>query len=150
MALRAGEALPPAEVLMVEDSPGDARLIREAMRETGFRHHLHVVADGVEAMEYLERRGAHAHAPRPTLILLDLNMPKMDGREVLRRIKSSEELRRIPVVILSSSRADEDVITAYDRHANCYVRKPIDFAQYRDAVRAIEEFWFSAVELPPS
>ncbi|MGI0072042.1 MAG: response regulator [Thermoplasmata archaeon] len=140
----------PVDILMVEDNPADARLVVEAMKDSQIRHELHVVPDGLQALDYLHRRGAHAGANRPSLIFLDLNLPRIDGREVLRQIKADADLRRIPVVVMSSSRAPEDVARAYDAHANCYVRKPIDFTQYRDVVRKIESFWLSAVQLPVS
>jgi two-component system, chemotaxis family, response regulator Rcp1 len=136
------------DILVVEDNPGDARLVREALRGSKIPNELHVVPDGLEALEYLHQRGAHARARRPNLILLDLNMPRLDGREVLRQIKEDPELRRIPVVVMSSSGADEDIVRSYDQHANSYVRKPIDFMEYRDVVRRLEGFWLHAAELP--
>jgi two-component system, chemotaxis family, response regulator Rcp1 len=136
------------DILVVEDNPGDARLVREALKESRIPTELHVVPDGLEALEYLHRRGVHARASRPNLILLDLNMPRLDGREVLRQIKADPELRRIPVVVMSSSGADEDVARSYDQHANSYVRKPIDFTEYRDVVQRIESFWLHAAQLP--
>lgn len=135
-------------ILVAEDSAADAGLIREAMRESRITNELHVVPDGVEALAYLRKTGKYASAPRPSMIFLDLNMPKKDGREVLKEIKADSELRRIPVIVLSSSRAEEDVSGAYDRHANVYIRKPVDFDAFRGIVRQIENFWFSAAELP--
>ncbi len=140
---------PVVEILMVEDNPADVVLVREALRESAVANVLHVLPDGVQAMQYLRRQGEHARANRPALILLDLNMPRMDGREVLRQIKEDPELRRIPVVVMSSSSADEDVLRSYDSHANSYVRKPLGFGEFRDVVRKIEGFWLSAAELPP-
>lgn len=138
----------PAEILLVEDNPGDAQLAREALNESKFRNTLHHVTTGDAAMEFVERRGAYADAVRPDLILLDLNLPGMDGREVLRRIKADEDLRRIPVVILTTSDAEEDVEKTYGMHANCYITKPIDFRQFVKVVRSIEDFWLSIVVLP--
>ncbi len=138
----------PVQILLAEDNPADARLVREVMRESKILNEIHWAPDGVEAMAFLRRQGKHAGAPRPSLILLDLNMPKKDGREVLHEVKSDPLLRRIPVVIMTSSQAEEDIARAYDEHANCYVRKPIDFAQFHEVVKTIEGFWFTAVELP--
>lgn len=138
------------EILLVEDSPSDAFLTGEALKEIeGIDPRLHVVNDGVEAMAYLRRQGAFAEAPRPDLILLDLNMPRKDGREVLAEVKNDDTLRRIPVIVLTSSSADNDVREAYGLHANCYVAKPTDFARFRDAIKAIETFWFHLATLPP-
>jgi CheY-like chemotaxis protein len=139
----------PVEILLVEDNPGDVRLTREALREGKVRNNLYVVSDGVEALEFLRRQGQHTDAARPDLILLDLNLPRKDGREVLQDIKSDPALRHIPVVVLTSSQADQDIIRAYDLHANCYVTKPVDFEQFIHVVRTIENFWFSIVKLPP-
>jgi chemotaxis family two-component system response regulator Rcp1 len=135
-------------ILVAEDSIADVGLIREAMKESRISNELHVVPDGVEAIAFLRRTGPYARESRPDLIFLDLNMPRKDGREVLKEIKADENLRRIPVIVLSSSGADEDVATAYDRHANVYIRKPVDFDEFRGIVRQIESFWFSAAELP--
>jgi two-component system, chemotaxis family, response regulator Rcp1 len=137
------------QILMAEDNPADARLVREVMNESKILNDLHVVPDGVEAMAFLRRTGKYADAPRPSLIFLDLNMPRKDGREVLKEIKSDPELKRIPVVVMTSSKAEEDIARAYDEHANCYVRKPIDFDQFHIVVKTIASFWFAAVELPP-
>jgi two-component system, chemotaxis family, response regulator Rcp1 len=134
---------------MAEDNPADARLVREVMSESKILNDLHVVPDGVEAMAFLRQTGKYTDAPRPSLIFLDLNMPRKDGREVLREIKNDPELRRIPVVVMTSSKAEEDIARAYDEHANCYVRKPIDFDQFHTVVKTIASFWFAAVELPP-
>lgn len=141
---------PPVQILLVEDSPADVRLIREAMRDSSIPHEFHVASDGIEAMAYLWRTGEHQNAPRPQMIILDLNMPRRDGRQVLSDIKADQHLRRIPVVVMSSSAADEDIVRAYDSHANCYIRKPVDFSQFRDVVRKIEAFWLTAARLPPS
>ena len=138
------------EILLVEDNEGDARLAREAMLESKMRNTLHHVSDGEEAMEFLRRVGKYADAPRPSLILLDLNLPKKDGREVLAEIKSDDELKHIPVVVLTQSSAEEDVLASYDLHANCYITKPVDFAQFIRVVRDIEDFWLSVVKLPPN
>lgn len=136
------------EILLVEDNPGDARLTIEAMREAKLRNRLHVVEDGVEAMQFLRREGRFGDAPRPDLILLDLNLPKKDGREVLAEIKSDPALKRIPVVVLTTSHAEEDVLRAYDLHANCYVTKPVDLDQFMKIVKQIDEFWLKLVVLP--
>jgi len=136
------------EILLVEDNPGDARLTIEAMREAKVRNRMHVVEDGVEAMEFLRRQGRFGDAPRPDLILLDLNLPRKDGREVLAEVKTDPDLKRIPVVVLTTSRAEEDVLRAYDLHANCYVTKPVDFEQFMRVVREIDEFWVKVVTLP--
>ena len=136
------------EILLVEDNPGDARLTIEAMREAKMRNRIHVVEDGVEAMAFLRRQGSFGEAPRPDLILLDLNLPRKDGREVLAEVKADPDLKRIPVVILTTSRAEEDVMRAYDLHANCYVTKPVDLAQFMKIVSQIDEFWVKVVTLP--
>lgn len=144
--------LPPAhtiEILMVEDNPGDVRLTREALRDAKMRNKISWARDGVEAMAFLRREGAFAAAPRPDLILLDLNLPRKDGREVLAEIKADPALRAIPVVVLTTSRDEGDVLAAYDLHANCYVVKPVDFEQFILIVRSIEGFWFEIVHLPP-
>ena len=138
----------PIEVLLVEDNPGDVRLTREALREGKVRNNLSVVSDGVEAIAFLRKEGRYAHAVRPDVILLDLNLPKKDGREVLQDIKADATLRHIPVVILTSSQAEQDILRAYDLHANCYVTKPVDFEQFITVVRSIEDFWFTIVKLP--
>ena len=131
----------PIEILLVEDNPGDARLTIEAMREAKVRNRIHVVEDGVEAMEFLRRQGRFGEAPRPDLILLDLNLPRKDGREVLAEVKADPDLKRIPVVVLTTSRAEEDVLRAYNLHANCYVTKPVDLEQFMKIVSQIDEFW---------
>ncbi len=138
------------EILLVEDSPGDIRLTQESLRESKIHNNLSVVADGVEAMAFLRREGKYAQAVRPDLILLDLNLPRKDGHEVLREIKSDDELKRIPVVVLTISAADEDILKTYDLHANCYITKPMDLEQFGKLVRSIEDFWLTIVKLPPS
>jgi two-component system, chemotaxis family, response regulator Rcp1 len=138
----------PIELLLVEDSEPDVRLTMEALKEAKVKNRLWVVEDGVEAMAFLRQQDGHADAPRPDLILLDLNLPRMDGREVLRQIKSDDSLRRIPVVILTTSRSEEDVLRAYDLHANCYITKPVDFTRFMEVVRSIEDFWLTVVRLP--
>ncbi len=143
------EGLRAIEILMVEDNPGDVRLTREALKGGKVLNQLHVVEDGVAALDFLYRRPPHQNAPRPDLILLDLNLPKMDGREVLSRVKSDEALKLIPVVVLTTSQAEEDVLRAYRLSANCYVTKPVDLHQFNRIVQAIEEFWLTVVSLPP-
>jgi CheY-like chemotaxis protein len=138
------------EILLVEDNPGDVRLTREALKEGRVLNNLHVASDGVVALEYLRREGKYASAPIPDLVLLDLNLPRMDGREVLAVIKNDPALRRIPVVILTTSRAEEDILNTYDLHANCYITKPVDLDQFMTVVKSIEDFWFNIVKLPPS
>ncbi|MGJ3247380.1 MAG: response regulator [Elainellaceae cyanobacterium] len=137
------------EILLVEDSPGDVRLTQEVLREAKVLNHLYVVQDGVEAMAFLRHEGKFTTAPKPDLILLDLNLPKKDGREVLMDIKSDDTLRRIPVVVLTTSQAEEDILRTYELHGNCYITKPVDLSQFIRVVRSIEDFWLSIVELPP-
>jgi chemotaxis family two-component system response regulator Rcp1 len=136
------------EVLLVEDSPGDVRLTQEAFRDTGKAVHLHLAADGIEAMAFLRREGIHANAPRPDLILLDLNLPKMDGREVLALIKKDQNLRIIPTIILTTSDAEADVLISYQLQANCYLRKPAHWDAFDDLVRSINAFWLMKAKLP--
>jgi CheY-like chemotaxis protein len=138
----------PIEILLVEDNLGDVRLTREAMRDAKIRNNLSAVADGVDAMAFLRREGAHAHAPRPDLILLDLNLPRKSGREVLAEIKNDPELRNIPVVILTTSQAEQDVLASYRLRANAFVTKPVDLDQFLKVVRCIEQFWLEIVQLP--
>ena len=138
----------PFEILLAEDNPGDIRLTREALRATNINHHLHVVLDGVEAMAFLRHHGAYAGTPQPDLILLDLNMPRMDGRHVLALLKSDADLRRIPVVVLTCSQNETDIQAVYELQANCYVTKPSDFDEFMSVVKAIEEFWTITAELP--
>ena len=137
------------DILLVEDNPGDVRLTTEALKEAKVVNKLHVVRDGVEALSFLRREGPHAGAPRPDLMLLDLNLPRKNGREVLAEIKNDPALRLIPVVILTTSQAEEDVLKAYNLHANSYIVKPANFEQFLEVVRSIEDFWLKAVELPP-
>lgn len=137
------------EILLVEDNPGDVRLTREALEDCKMRNTLYVVEDGEEALAFLYKKGKYAKAPQPDLILLDLNLPKKDGKEVLSEIKANPGLRRIPVVILTTSKAEEDILKTYDLHANCYITKPVDFDQFISVVRKIEDFWFTIVKLPP-
>lgn len=139
----------PVEILLVEDNPGDVRLTIEALKEGKVRNNLSVVKDGVEALAFLRREGPFAGATRPDLILLDLNLPKKDGREVLAEIKEDGALRRIPVVVLTTSKAEEDILRTYDLHANCYITKPVDLEQFISVVRSIDDFWLSVVRLPP-
>lgn len=136
------------EILLVEDNPGDVRLTQEAMKEGKMRNRLSVAVDGVEAMAFLRQEGKYADAPRPDVILLDLNLPKKDGRTVLAEIKADPDLKRIPVVILTSSKAEEDILNSYDSHANCYITKPSDLEQFIDVVKSVEGFWFQIVKLP--
>lgn len=140
----------PIEILLVEDNPGDARLTREALRDAKVRNNLHVVPDGVEALAFLQRQGKHAAAPKPDLILLDLNLPKKDGREVLEEIKQNDDFRHIPVVILTTSQAEKDIIESYRLRANAFVTKPVDLEQFLKVVRSIEHFWLEIVKLAPS
>ena len=136
------------EILMVEDNEGDARLAREALRDGRIRNALHHVWDGEEALAFLRRRGEYADAPRPDLILLDLDLPRMDGGEVLSAIKEGDEFKRIPVVILTTSSADADILRSYNRHANCYITKPINMVEFLKVVTAIQDFWLTIVTLP--
>jgi CheY-like chemotaxis protein len=140
--------LHPIEILLVEDNPGDVDLTREALEEAKVSNRLHVMEDGAKALDFLHKRGDYAAAPRPDLILLDLNLPKKDGRQVLAEIKSITELAQIPVVILTTSDADEDILRAYQLHANCYVTKPVNFAQFLKVIKTIEDFWLTVVKLP--
>ena len=138
----------PIEILLVEDSPADVRLTKEALKEEKIHNNLSVVNDGVEVMAFLRRQGEYSNAARPDLILLDLNLPKKDGREVLKEIKSDKEFKAIPVVVLTISKAEEDVIKSYNLHANCYITKPIDLNQFAKVVKSIQEFWLTIVKLP--
>lgn len=139
----------PIEILLVEDNPGDVRLTREALKDAKMSNVLHVVEDGEAALDFLCQRGAYRAVPFPDLILLDLNLPRKNGREVLQEIKQDARLKIIPVVILTTSQAEEDILGAYSMHANCYITKPVNFAQLTKIVRTIEEFWLSIVTLPP-
>lgn len=137
----------PIEILLVEDNAGDVRLTREALKDAKVLNTLHVARDGEEATEFLFRKGKHADAPRPDIIILDLNLPRKDGREVLAEIKADKELKRIPVVILTTSKSEEDVLKSYNLHANCYVTKPLDLDHFIGVVKSIEDFWFTVVKL---
>lgn len=142
-------ALPrPVEILLVEDSPGDVKLTEEALHDADVPNKLHVARDGEEAMRFLRREGEFADRPRPDLILLDLNMPRMDGREVLAAVKADAELRRIPIIILTTSQSEDDIAEAYNLSANCYVAKPVDLDEFLNVVRAIDDFWLTLVKLP--
>jgi len=138
-----------AQLLLVEDNPGDVRLTREAFEEGRIQNELHVVPDGAEALDFLHQRGEYSDAPRPDLVLLDLNLPRTDGETVLEELKADPELRSIPVIVLTSSRTEEDVARSYDLHANAYLTKPVDPDEFIETVRAFEKFWFSVVRLPP-
>jgi len=138
----------PIKILLVEDNPGDVRLTQEAFKENKVRNSLSVVGDGLEAMTFLRRVDKYTDAPRPDLILLDLNLPKKDGREVLAEIKEDPDLKSIPVVVLTTSKAEEDIIKTYNLHANCYITKPVDLEQFITIVKSIEDFWLTVVKLP--
>jgi two-component system, chemotaxis family, response regulator Rcp1 len=138
----------PIEILLVEDNIGDIRLTQEAFKEGKVRNNMAIVMDGVEAMEYLRKQGKHTDAKRPDVILLDLNLPKKDGREVLAEIKIDPSLKRIPVIVLTTSKAEEDILRSYDLHANCYIQKPVDFGQFIEVIISIEHFWLSIVTIP--
>jgi chemotaxis family two-component system response regulator Rcp1 len=140
----------PIQILLVEDSPGDVRLAQEALKDAKVRNDLHVVGNGVEALAFLRAEGEYARAPRPDVILLDLNLPKKDGREVLGEIKEDPDLKRIPVVILTVSNAEEDILKSYNLHANCFITKPLDLNQFLKVVKAIESFWLTIVTLSPN
>ena len=137
------------DILVVEDNPGDARLITEVLNDNKVFSSLYIVNDGVEAMRFLKNEGKYKTVPKPDLIILDLNLPKKDGREVLAEIKSDEGLKHIPIVIMTISQAEEDILKSYNLHANCYITKPIDLDQFIKVVKSIEDFWFSIVKLPP-
>jgi CheY-like chemotaxis protein len=139
----------PIEILLIEDNPGDVRLTQEALREGKVINNLNVVSDGVAALEFLRRKGPYTKATRPDVILLDLNLPRKDGREVLAEIKEDPDLKRIPVVVITSSSAEEDVLRSYNLHANCYISKPVDLEQFVTVVKSIEDFWMGIVKLPP-
>ncbi|QFU82782.1 response regulator [Natronorubrum aibiense] len=139
----------PAQILLVEDNPGDVRLTKEAFKQGRIENDLYVVSDGNEALEFLYQRGEYADAPRPDLILLDLNLPRKDGEDVLEELKEHSELRSIPVIVLTSSNAEEDVVRSYELHANAYLTKPVDPDEFIETVRAFEKFWFTVVRLPP-
>ena len=137
------------DILLVEDNPGDVRLTKEGLKDSRIVSGINVVGDGVEAMEFLRHEGKYENAPRPDLILLDLNLPRKDGRELLAEIKSDKDLKRIPVVVLTSSKAEQDVVMAYDLHANCYIRKPINLREFSQMMQQFEQFWLAMVTLPP-
>ena len=140
----------PIEILLVEDSPSDTDLTIEALKDFKVRNNVSVVEDGVQALQFLRREAPYAEAPRPDMIMLDLNLPRKDGREVLAEIKADENLKTIPIVVLTTSRAEQDVLRAYQLNANCYINKPVDFNQFLDVVRSIESFWLFVVTLPPA
>jgi len=146
--MKNNERTKPIDILLVEDNPGDVRLTREALKEGKVLNTLYVAEDGVFALEFLRKEGRFADMPRPDIIFLDLNLPRKDGREVLAEIKSDPTLRSIPVVILTTSKAEEDIVRTYDLHANCYITKPVDLEQFITVVQSVEEFWFSIVRLP--
>lgn len=139
----------PINILLVEDNPGDVRLTQEVLKEGKIKNTLNVVMDGEEALEYLNKRGQYLLAETPDIILLDLNLPKIDGREVLEEIKKTPNLKRIPVIVLTTSDAQADILKIYDNHANCYITKPVDFSQFINVVKSIEDFWLTIVQLPP-
>lgn len=139
----------PIEILLVEDSPADVRLTQEAFKEGKIANCMHVVNDGDDALDFLHRRGGYADAVRPDIILLDLNLPRKDGREVLAELKQDEDLKRIPVVILTTSQAEEDIVRSYELHANCYITKPVELDAFLAVARSIEDFWLTVVKLPP-
>lgn len=144
-----GNFVQPIEILLVEDNPADVRLTTEALKEEKIYNNLHVATDGVEAIAFLRREGKYAKAVRPDLILLDLNLPKKDGREVLKEIKNDDSLKIIPVVVLTVSRSEEDILRSYNLNANCYITKPVDLDQFMKVIRTIQEFWLTIVKLPP-
>jgi CheY-like chemotaxis protein len=150
MIMKKSLTVKPVEILLVEDNEADVRLTREALKENKVANILHVVSDGEEAIAFLRQKGKYADAPRPDLILLDLNLPKKDGREVLAEIKVDDDLKRIPVVVLTISKAEEDILKSYNLHANCYITKPIDLNQFMKVVQSIEDFWLALVKLPPN
>ncbi len=147
--MNTNEVARPIRILLVEDSPSDVLLTREALASAKLRNDLHVCADGVEAMAFLRKEGRYAGVPHPDLILLDLNLPRKDGRQVLAEIKADEKLRSIPVVVLTTSKAEQDIMRAYGLHANCYITKPVDFGNFTEVIQSIERFWFTVVTLPP-
>ncbi len=144
------KSMEPVEILLVEDNEADVRLTIEALKDAKLANNMHVAKDGVEALEFLRRQGEYAEAKCPHLVLLDLNLPRKNGQEVLEEIKDDPDLRRIPVVILTASQAEEDIIRTYNLHANCYIQKPIEFKKFIDVIDAVQDFWFSIVKLPPN
>jgi chemotaxis family two-component system response regulator Rcp1 len=147
--MKTGTGTRPIEILLVEDDPGDVRLTLEVFKDAKVLNHVSVAADGVEAMAFLRKQGVHVQAPLPDLILLDLNLPRKDGRAVLAEIKSDPELKRVPVVVLTTSQDERDVLHAYNQYANCYITKPVDLKQFLSVVEGIDNFWLSIVKLPP-
>lgn len=145
-AVRIGK---PVEILLVEDNPGDVRLVKESLKDIKVLNNLRVAKDGQEALDFLHREGNHTEAPHPDLILLDLNLPKKDGREVLGEIKADKDLKRIPVVVLTTSKAEEDILKSYNLQANCYITKPVDFDEFVKVIKSIKDFWLTIVKLPP-
>lgn len=143
------ENLRMIDILLVEDNPGDVRLTQEVLKDGKIKNTLNVVMDGEEALDYLNKRGIYSNAVTPDIILLDLNLPKIDGREVLEEIKKHPNLKRIPVIVLTTSDAQTDILKMYDNHANCYITKPVDFGQFINVVKSIEDFWLTIVKLPP-
>jgi len=144
--MRNGKAI---NILLVDDNPGDVRLAQKAFKDSKIRHTMYVAGNGIEAMEFLRRQGKYSNTPLPDLILLDLNLPRKSGREVLAEVKSDKSLRRIPILVLTASRDEQDILKAYDLHANCYITKPLDFEQLMKITQMIEEFWLTIVKLPP-
>jgi len=138
----------PIEILLIEDNPADARLVVEVLKDSKIKNRIHVIEDGVNAMDYLNQKGEYNKAPRPDIILLDLNLPKKDGRDVLKEIKGNSKLKCIPVVILTTSSTKEDINQTYNNHANCFITKPVDFDQFLKVVQSIEDFWLTGVKLP--
>lgn len=147
--MKIGIETQPVEILLIEDSPDDVLLMREALRGGRMANHLHVVVNGEEAMDYLRRRGRFGEAIRPDFILLDLNLPRKDGREVLTEIKADPELKNIPVVVFTTSNSEEDILKSYSLHANCFIQKPMGWSQFLETVRSIESFWLNTAKLPP-
>jgi len=142
-------AMIPVEILLVEDNPGDARLAQEALKDSKMKNNLYIVYDGIDAMNFLRKAGKYSDAVTPDLVLLDLNLPLKNGKEVLEEIKSDDDLKRIPVVILTTSKSEEDILKSYNLHANCFITKPIDLSQFIKVIKSIESFWLSIVKLPP-
>lgn len=139
----------PVDILLIEDNPGDVRMTQEVLKESNILNKMYAVGDGVEAMAFLRQEGKYADAPRPDIILLDLNLPRKDGHEVLAEVKSDDDLKRIPVVVLTISEAEDDILKSYDLHGNCYITKPIDFKEFIKVVKSIEDFWLTIVKLSP-
>ncbi len=148
--MRNGNYVSPIDILLVEDNPADVRLTMEALKEEKIYNNLHVVSDGEEALDFLRKQGKYAKAARPDLILLDLNLPKVDGREVLKEVKNDDKLKMIPVVVLTVSKNEEDILRTYNLHANCYITKPVDLKQFVKVAKSVQEFWLTIVKLPPN